>query len=102
MIERESGSVVGDVGFLGPPDESGSVELGYSVVPDRRRRGYASEAARALVDWALDQPGVEVVVASPESGNVASVRTLERVGFQRASDASGALAWRYGRQTEHD
>ena len=96
MIERESGRVVGDIGFLGPPDESGSVEIGYCVIPDRRRRGYASEAARALVDWALDQPGVEVVVASPESGNLASVRTLERVGFHRASQ----VGWRYAGPNE--
>lgn len=96
MIERESGRVVGDIGFLGPPDESASVEIGYCVIPDRRRRGYASEAARALVGWVLEQPGVEVVVASPESGNLASVRTLERVGFQRASQ----VGWRYAGPNE--
>ena len=96
MIERESGRVVGDIGFLGPPDEGGSVEIGYCVIPDRRRRGYASEAARALVGWALEQPGVEVVVASPESGNLASVRTLERVGFQRGSQ----VGWRYAGPNE--
>ncbi|MHB8649207.1 MAG: GNAT family N-acetyltransferase, partial [Gaiellaceae bacterium] len=45
MIERDTGTVVGDVGFIGPPDESGIVEVGYSVIPDRRRRGYATEAA---------------------------------------------------------
>src|SRR6516225_5623277 len=50
MIERESGSVVGDVGFIGPPDENGSIEVGYSVIPDRRRRGYATEAASAIVE----------------------------------------------------
>src|ERR687886_2772508 len=42
MIERDCGSVVGDIGFVGPPDESGSAEVGYSLIPDRRRRGYAT------------------------------------------------------------
>ena len=46
--------------------------------------------------WVLEQPGVEVVVASPESGNLASERTLERVGFQRASE----VAWRYAGPNE--
>lgn len=95
MIERATATVVGDVGFVGPPDERGSLELGYSVIPDRRGRGYAAEAARALVDWALDQPGVPVVVATCESGNVASLRTLERVGFVRAGEAGGRIRWRY-------
>ena len=52
MVERDSGSVVGDIGFIGPPDEAGSIEVGYSVIPDRRRRGYATEAAGAIVEWA--------------------------------------------------
>src|SRR6185437_5423785 len=62
MIERESGSVVGDIGFIGPPTDGGSIEIGYSVTPARRRRGYATEAARAILDWALRQPEVKVLV----------------------------------------
>jgi len=95
MIERESGSVVGDVGFIGPPDENGSIEVGYSVIPDRRRRGYATEAASAIVEWALSEPGVEVVVAGCDRDNEPSIRTLERLGFQRTGEASGQLRWRY-------
>ena len=95
MIERESGSVVGDIGFVGPPDESGSVEVGYSVIPDRRRRGYATEAARAIVEWALSQPGVEMIVAGCDSDNAPSIRTLERLGFRRTDEANGQIRWRY-------
>ena len=95
MIERESGSVVGDVGFIGPPDENGSIEVGYSVIPDRRRRGYATEAASAIVEWALSEPGVEVVVAGCDRDNEPSIRTLERLGFQRTGEANGQLRWRY-------
>lgn len=67
MIERGTRSVIGDVGFIGPPNQSGSVEIGYSVIPDRRGRGYATEAARAIVEWALDQPEVESLVADESS-----------------------------------
>ena len=95
MIERDSGSVVGDIGFVGPPDESGSVEVGYSVIPDRRRRGYATEAARAIVEWALSQPGVEMIVAGCDSDNAPSIRTLERLGFRRTDEANGQIRWRY-------
>ena len=95
MIERESQSVVGDIGFIGPPDEDGSVEVGYSVIPARRRRGYATEAARAIVAWALDEPGVKVVVAGCDRDNAPSIRTLERVGFRRTGEANGRIRWRY-------
>ena len=53
MIEAGTATVVGDIGFMGPPDAEGVVEVGYSVVPDRRRRGYAGEALVALVVWVL-------------------------------------------------
>jgi RimJ/RimL family protein N-acetyltransferase len=94
MIERESATVVGDIGFLGAPGTDGSIEIGYSVIPDRRGRGYATEAARALVDWALRQPGVTTVVAGCDNSNVPSIRTLERLGFMRTGEAAGQIRWR--------
>lgn len=101
MIERDDGRVIGDVGFHGPPDEAGTIEIGYSVVPTRQGRGYAAEAARALVRWALSQPSVLCVVAGCDPHNLPSVRTLERVGFYRTGEADGELRWRYANQTEH-
>jgi [ribosomal protein S5]-alanine N-acetyltransferase len=95
MVERETGSVVGDVGFIGPPDSSGLVEVGYSVIPGCRRRGYATEAARAIVEWALTERTVEIVVAGCAEDNAASIRTLERVGFRRTGHANGEIRWRY-------
>jgi RimJ/RimL family protein N-acetyltransferase len=94
MIERETQRVIGDLGFLGPPAADGTIEIGYSVISNRRRRGYATEAARALVDWALRQPGVRAVVAGCDKENAASIRTLERLGFSRTGETDGQLRWR--------
>jgi ribosomal-protein-alanine N-acetyltransferase len=94
IVERSSQAVVGDIGFHGPPDSEGSVEIGYSVMPDRRGRGYATEAASALVAWAASQPGVRTVIATCDTDNVASIRTLERLGFDRVGERDGAIAWR--------
>jgi ribosomal-protein-alanine N-acetyltransferase len=99
MIERDSGSVVGDIGFKGPPDEAGSIEVGYSVIPNRRRRGYATEAARAIVKWAFSQPGIQVVVAGCDRHNVPSIRTLEKLGFRRTGEANGEIRWRLQRRS---
>ena len=95
MIERSSETVVGDAGFHGPPNAAGMVEIGYSVIPSRRRRGYATEAARALVEWAYLQPNVHVIVAGCDPDNVPSICTLERIGFVRTGEANGELRWRY-------
>ncbi|MGH3242133.1 MAG: GNAT family N-acetyltransferase [Spirillospora sp.] len=82
LIERVTGLVVGAAGLFWPPS-GGVVEFGYGVVPSRRGRGYATEAARALVAFALAAPGVESVVAKVELSNPASVRVLENAGLSR-------------------
>jgi RimJ/RimL family protein N-acetyltransferase len=101
MIERESGTVVGDIGFHGPPDDRGAIEVGYCVVPSRRGRGYASEAARAIVEWASRQQSVRLIVAGCDPNNVPSICTLERTGFVRTGKADGELRWRYRGDLEH-
>ncbi|MGP8301710.1 GNAT family N-acetyltransferase [Streptomyces inhibens] len=84
IIERASGLVVGAIGLFWPPDE-GSVEFGYGIVPSRRGRGYAPEAARALVAFAFTAPGVHTVRADVELSNPASCRVLEKAGLERWS-----------------
>lgn len=93
VVERATRTVVGDAGFHGPPDERGVVEIGYSVVPSRRRRGYAGEAVASLVAWARTQPGVTSVVAGTVPGNEASERVLERLGFLRSEVRDGENRW---------
>jgi ribosomal-protein-alanine N-acetyltransferase len=80
VVERETGLVVGGIGLFGPPAE-GQVEFGYGIVGSRRGRGYATEAARALVEAALALPGVTEVVAGVDPANAASVRVLEKAGL---------------------
>jgi ribosomal-protein-alanine N-acetyltransferase len=80
VVERETGQVVGGIGLKGAPTD-GRVELGYGIVESRRGRGYATEAAQAMVSMALELPGVTEVVAGADPANVASVRVLERAGF---------------------
>ena len=97
IIERKTNTVVGDIGFMGSPSAEGTLEIGYSVIPDRRRRGYATEAARAMVEWALGQPEVRCLVAGCDADNEASIRILERLGFARsAPSARNQVRWRLG------
>ena len=95
MIERDTSTVVGDIGFVGGPGEDGVVEIGFSVVPSRRRRGYASEAVGELVSWASMQPGVRTVVARCRADNAGSIGTLERAGFVRTQVTGDEIEWRF-------
>ena len=73
-------------GFKGPPQD-GTVEIGYSVLPQFQGRGYATEMVRALIDWAFAQPGVLRIVAETTENNVASMRLLHRLGFAHTEPA---------------
>jgi len=81
-VERDSRRVTGALGFGGPPDPEGAVMIGYSTYPGADRKGYASEATRALVEWALTQPGVTKVCASIPPDNWPARRVAEKVGME--------------------
>jgi ribosomal-protein-alanine N-acetyltransferase len=93
IVEGDTRTVVGDIGFHGPPD-GGRLEIGFSVIPERRRRGYAAEAAGAIVEWAMRQPEVHEVVARSDADNEASARTLAIAGFGRVAEHDGQVEWR--------
>jgi ribosomal-protein-alanine N-acetyltransferase len=86
--------VVGCVGYKGPP-ESGTTEIGYSVLRAYQGLGYATEAATALVQTAFQEPGVRRVVAETLPTLGASMRVLEKCGFRRVSGASAPGIIRY-------
>ena len=77
-------ALVGCGGYLGPPDEAGCVEIGYSICEQWRGQGLAQELVQALVKnaWAL---GAKKIVAHTNEANPASIAVLRNCGFQPAS-----------------
>ena len=76
----DAGSVLAEVGFHGPPDPDGWVEVGYRVVCGHRRRGLAEEATSALLAWAAVH-GATGVKASVSPDNAPSLGLLNKLGF---------------------
>jgi RimJ/RimL family protein N-acetyltransferase len=91
IVERASGQAVGTVGFFGPPDETGTVMVGYGLVEPARGRGYATEALRALVGYAARQSAAKRVVADTAKDNVPSQRVLEKAGFAKTHETDDAI-----------
>ena len=92
VIAPEERAVVGSAGFSGRPKD-GEVELGYGIAEPYRNRGYATEAAGALVEWALAQPGVERVIARSDRDNQPSTRVLEKIGMTRGQAEGKTVRW---------
>src|SRR5581483_11297691 len=74
-------TLIGTIGFGGPPSEGGEVMMGYSVLDAFQRRGYATEAVGALIDWAFEDERTRAIVAQTYERLPASIKVLERNGL---------------------
>lgn len=83
MVRREDGMVIGDCGFLGPPDEHGTVHVGFAVAEAVAAYRLAGEALRAVIEWTVEQPEVTRVLADAAPTNIATLRVLEQAGMRR-------------------
>ena len=102
-VHRQSRSVIGSVGFKGPPDGEGMVEIAYGIVPAFQGRGHATEAARAGVAFAFENGRVRLVRAHTLPLPNASTRVLEKCGFEQTGqvvDPEAGLVWRWERNKE--
>ncbi len=89
LVRRQDGSMVGHAGFHGPPGTGGlapgKAELGYTVYPPFRGRGYATEAVVALMDWA-ESEGIRQFVASVGPWNEPSLGIVRKLGFTQTGE----------------
>jgi RimJ/RimL family protein N-acetyltransferase len=66
------------------------VEVGWSIHPDRQGEGFATEAAKASVDWGFQVCGLEQIVSFTTPHNTASRRVMEKIGMTHARDIDRA------------
>jgi RimJ/RimL family protein N-acetyltransferase len=82
------GTLIGVGGFKGPPNADGEVELGYGVLTEFQRQGFASEAVQAWIERAFADPAITTVVGQTLASLTASIGVMEKAGFRLAG--SGA------------
>ena len=100
VVHRDDDRVIGSAAFKGAPDSDGMVEIAYGIAPGYERHGYATEAAKALVAFALERVDVTSIRAHTKPENGASGRVLARCGFQHlgeVTDPEDGLVWRWER-----
>ncbi len=102
----ESGAFLGSVGIVptllpwgvlngDAADQRLSPEVGlfWGIMPLYRRRGYASEAGQALLNFLFGRLNLRRVVATTERGNIASQRTMRRLGMRLQANPQKEPAW---------
>ena len=81
VLRETERRMIGHTGFHDAPGPEGRVEVGYSVWPEYRRRGYALEAVEALFAWAGREHGIRRFVASVGLWNEPSLGLVRQLGF---------------------
>jgi ribosomal-protein-alanine N-acetyltransferase len=90
-LRRAGRPMVGHAGFHGPPGTNATgradaVELGYTVFPDHRGRGYATEVAEAMMDWAAREHAIRRFMASVSPENAPSLAIVRKLGFEQTGE----------------
>ncbi|GCE22707.1 GNAT family N-acetyltransferase [Dictyobacter kobayashii] len=93
VLEGDERVLIGAMGLKGGPDEEGTVDLGYNILPAYQNQGYATEMARALVAWAFERGDVHKVIADCLPDNQGSIRVLEKLGMKREPPEDDMLRW---------
>jgi RimJ/RimL family protein N-acetyltransferase len=79
-------AAIGYLNFHSRPDEGGMVEVGYTLLPEMRGRGYAIEAVRAAFDWATRVHGIRRFRAAVAPDNERSLNLIAKLGFRQTGD----------------
>ncbi len=94
VILKSENCMVGDLCFVGEPNEVGEVEIGYGTYEEFRQKGYMTEAVAGIIQWASTQPTIEAIIAGTEKDNVASFIVLEKNGFVKIGETEILWNWR--------
>ena len=100
MRLQTSGVAIGGIGFFGPPDADGTVEIGYGLVEAERGQGLATEALNTMIDFAASN-GVRAVKADAAMDHPASQRVLHKAGFSETRRTSDLVYFERNLRANH-
>jgi RimJ/RimL family protein N-acetyltransferase len=97
VVEKATGEIVGRVGLWNPEGWPG-IELGWITRRSRWGEGFATEAARASLEWAWSHTKANHIISIIDHDNVASIRVAEKIGetLEHTEDRNGMPVHTYG------
>ncbi|HRI61755.1 MAG TPA: GNAT family N-acetyltransferase [Saprospiraceae bacterium] len=94
LIWKKENKMVGDLCFVGEPNEEGEIEIGYGVYDAFKNMGFMTEAVGGMIEWAKTQPNVKSIYAATEKDNAASFSVLIKNNFVQGEVSETKLNWR--------
>lgn len=94
IIENERKLLIGDIGFKGLPNLNGEIDLGYGIIENERKKGFAIEASSAVLQWAFEQKNVSAITASCHTSNFGSQKILSLLNFSILKKDDEMIFWK--------
>lgn len=94
ITDKETGTVIGDIGIHFIGEENKQVELGITINKKFHGKGYASEALKGCIDFLFNDLQKHRIIASVDPENTASLRLMERIGFRKEAHFVRSLFWK--------
>lgn len=88
---RETGRLIGTIGFMWWNKDNRSAEIGYSLSRAHWNHGYMTEALREVIDFGFNEMALHRIEAQHETTNPASGRVMEKVGMRKEGVLRGRL-----------
>ncbi len=98
LVIRSAPFGAGLVGFKGPPNQNGEVEIGYGIDQNYQGQGYMTEAVRAMISWAFKETSCcSVTAPNTKKWNLASQRVLLKAGMKAYEESEDAFSFKIER-----
>ena len=95
IIKKETNEIIGDVGFKGFNMISNSCDIGYGIIEDERKKGFAIEATSALINWVLKADSSITITAATHFDNDSSIKLLKNLNFEEINRDEHYIYWEH-------
>lgn len=92
VVHKPTRTIVAELGFKGPPNQAGHIEIGYGTMPAMQGNGYMTEAVKGMLQWATQRADVQAVLAEINKANKDSLRVVQKNNFTQF-DTRGEMLW---------
>lgn len=96
IIKKETLEIIGDLGFKGFNYKDKNIDIGYGVIKEERRKGYAEEAVKEIIKWAFSNEIVKEITANCLTKNSNSINLLTKFNFIELRTENGMKYWTLG------
>lgn len=93
IIKKETLEIIGDLGFKGFNYNEGNIDIGYGIIKEERRNGYAEEAIKEIIKWAFSNEIVREITANCLTENINSINLLTKFNFIELRTENGMKYW---------